>query len=82
MRESSREKIYQELGLESLKLRRWYRKLCFFCKILKDESPSYLFDIIPKFNRQRETRNSSNLPLVNVKHEFFRNTFFPSVIID
>ena len=28
IRGTSREKIYQELGLESLQLRRWYRKLC------------------------------------------------------
>ena len=25
---TSREKVYQELGLESLQQRRWYRKLC------------------------------------------------------
>ena len=30
IRGSSREKLYQELGLESLQLRRWYRKLCCF----------------------------------------------------
>ena len=29
----STEKIYQELGLESLKSRRWFRKLCHFYKI-------------------------------------------------
>ena len=28
-RGTSREKIYSELGLESLQDRRWYRKLCF-----------------------------------------------------
>ena len=27
---TSREKIYQELGLKSLQQRRWYRKLCLF----------------------------------------------------
>ena len=32
IRGSSREKIYQELGLESLQHRRWYRKLCYFYK--------------------------------------------------
>ena len=32
---TSRERLYQELGLESLKDRRWHRKLCFFCKIVK-----------------------------------------------
>ena len=30
IRGSSREKLYQELGLESLQQRRWYRKLCYF----------------------------------------------------
>ena len=29
---SSREKVYQELGLESLKQRRWFRKLCYFLR--------------------------------------------------
>ena len=28
IRGSSREKLYQELGLETLQQRRWYRKLC------------------------------------------------------
>ena len=33
IRRSSREKVYQELGLESLQCRRWYRKLSLFYKI-------------------------------------------------
>ena len=32
---SSREKLYQELGLESLKSRRWYKRLCCMYKIMK-----------------------------------------------
>ena len=39
---ASREKLYQELGLEALQQRRWYRKLCCFYKILKSQSPKYL----------------------------------------
>ena len=35
IRGTSREKIYQELGLESLQLRRWYRKLCLFYKVFE-----------------------------------------------
>ena len=35
LRGSSREKLYQELGLKTLQQRRWYRKLCCFYKILK-----------------------------------------------
>ena len=39
---SSREKLYQELGLESLKSRRWYRQLCCMYKIMKKRAPHYL----------------------------------------
>ena len=43
----SREKMYQELGLGSLQLRRWYRELCLFYKIFKNEHPKYVFNLIP-----------------------------------
>ena len=82
IRGSSREKLYQELGLEPLKSRRWYRKLCLFFKLKKNEHPSYLFDIIPKVLSTRPTRNHNNIPLFNVKHEYFRNSFFPSTVIE
>ena len=64
IRGSSREKLCQKLGLELLKLRRWYQNLCFF------------FDIIPKFLSRQTTTNYNNIPLFNVKHEYFRNSFF------
>ena len=44
IRGTSKEKLYQELGLESLQLRRWYRKLCLFYKSFKNKSPAYLFN--------------------------------------
>ena len=47
IRGSSKEKIYQELGFESLRVRRWYRKLCLFYKVLNNEHPQYLFNLIP-----------------------------------
>lgn len=34
IRDTSSDKLYQELGLESLQLRCWNRKLCLFYKIL------------------------------------------------
>ena len=48
IRDTFKEKIYQELGLESLESKRWLNKLCFFFKILKNKSPDYLFRIIPQ----------------------------------
>ena len=40
------EKLYQELGIERLCSRRWFRKLCLFYKIIKGKSPPYLFSLI------------------------------------
>ena len=39
---TSRECLYQELGLESLKDRRWHRKLCFFLQNCERTFPKYL----------------------------------------
>ena len=82
IRGSSREKLYQELGFESLQQRRWYRKLCSFYKIFKNESPRYLFNIIPIRNSSYITRNHANIPRFKTNHNFFKNSFFPSTIIE
>ena len=39
IRRTSTEKIYQELGLESFKSRRWFRKFCHFSRIFSQKSP-------------------------------------------
>ena len=43
VRGTSREKLYQEFGFESLQQGRWYRKLCCLFKIINNQSPRYLF---------------------------------------
>ena len=82
IRGSSKEKLYQELGLETLQQRRWYRKLCCFYKILKSQSPKYLYSIIPIHNMSYRTRQCNKIPAINVKHDFFKNTFFLSTTIE
>ena len=52
--------IFQELGLESLKSRRWLRKLCLFYKPFHEKSPSYLFQLIPPNNNVYATRSSQS----------------------
>lgn len=37
IRWSSKEKIHQELGFESIRVRLWYRKLCFFHKAFNNK---------------------------------------------
>ena len=75
IRGSSREKLYQELGLETLQQRCWYRKLCCFYKILKSQSLKYLYSIIPIHNMSYRTRQCNKTPAINVKHDFFKNIF-------
>ena len=48
MQWTSHDKIYQELGLESLKSRKWYKRLSCMFKIMKKEAPNYLINFIPK----------------------------------
>ena len=82
IRGSSKEQIDQELGFESLRIRQWYRKLCLFYKVLNNEHHQYLFNLIPVRPTLYTTRNALNIPLLNTNHNFFKNSFFPSTIIE
>ena len=83
IRGSSREKLYQELGLESLQRRRWYKKICLFYKIFKENKPVYLFNLIPTKNSNYNTfRNTDKIALFYTKHNFFKKYFFPSTVIE
>ena len=50
--------------------------------MIKSESSSYLYHLIPNPLTSYSTRNSENLPLIKANHSFFKNTFFPSTIIE
>ena len=84
IRGTSSEKLYQELGLESLRSRRWLRKLCLFYKIYKNKSPSYLYNLIPDRVKFYSTRSSQidNISNLKTRSNFFRNSFFPSTITE
>ena len=79
-RRTFREKLYQELGFESLQQRRWYRKLCCLFKIIKNQSPRYLFQLVPSPNIRYFSLNPENIPQLRTKHDFFKNSLFPSTI--
>ena len=80
IRGTSAEKIYQKLGLESLKSRHWFRILCHFFKIFNEKYPSYLFNLIPDFNRVHNTRLSYNILPKKVRNDSFKDSFFPSAL--
>ena len=78
---SYREKIYQELGFESLKSRRWYKRLSCMFNIMNDKAPYYLKNIIPKCQQSTRLRNI-RLPTFRCRTECFKNSFFPSTMND
>ena len=71
---TSREKIYQELGLESLKSRRWYKRLSCMFKIMKEEAPNYLINLVSKCETNIRTRNNS-IPTFNCRTSCFKYSF-------
>ena len=76
IRGTFKEKLYQQLGFESLQSRRQFQKLSLFYKIIKNESPLYLYRLIPKPLTSYSTGNSENLPPIKANHSFFKSTFF------
>ena len=63
IRGTSKENLYREIGLESLQLSCWYRKLGMLYKIFKSRSPQYLFRLIPEKTLSYVRRNAENIPL-------------------
>ena len=80
IRRTSKENIYEEVGLESLRQRRWCRKLGTFYKILKNRSPGNLSKLIPAKSFSYITRTVATLPFPNMKHDFLKNSFIQSTI--
>ena len=77
---TSRERLYQELGLESLKDRRWHRKMCFFNKIVKGLLPKYLTSYLQLHNNPiYQTRSTAKniVKLTASRTVNFNNSFFP-----
>ena len=69
---SSKEKLFLELGLETLLTKTMFKKLCYFYKILKLKSLSYLHKLVPVPLRWYRTRQCDKILLNNVKHNFFQ----------
>ena len=75
MQGTSRDKIYQELGLEPLKSRRWSKRLSCMFEIMKEEVSNYLIISVPKCETNIRTRNNS-IPTFNCRTDCFKYCFF------
>ena len=80
IRGTSQTKLYVELGLESLKARRWFRKSCYFYKFKSYGLPPYLFQLIPHESHSYNNRNSEDIPTYHCRTDSFKNSFFPWII--
>ena len=77
-RGTSRNKLYSELGFESLKDRRWMRRLCYFFRIFNNSSPSYLSIYLPPLTISQRYPNIFNSFFCRTTA--FQNSFFPSSV--
>ena len=80
IRGTSRERLYQELGLESLRNRRWYRRLLMFYKILSGESPEYLRSLLPPEQLSYNPQKQGLIRNFRANTVYFQNSFFPYTI--
>ena len=76
---TSQEKLHDELELETLKSRRWLRRLCCMYKIINIGILKYLIDLIPKREIGYNIRNRNKL-FFKCRNESFKNSFFPYTI--
>ena len=81
VRGTSCEKKNQELGLELIRARRWYKRLSCMFKIMKEETPNYLTNFIPKIQQITRTR-INRMPTFHCRTDCFNNSFFRSTLND
>ena len=79
---TSRFKLHNEIGLESLKLRQWFRKPCTFYKIKNTALPKYLFDLIPKSGHMYNAPTLEDVATLQNRTDSFKYSFFPSAIAE
>ena len=80
---TSRERLYDELGLMSLSKKRWYNKLIFFHKIVNGILPDYLHSCIGFFSQNKyplRSVSSGKLKCIPLRTKSFSKTFSPYCI--
>ena len=78
---TSREKLYIELGWESLSSRRWSRHLTLFYKIMNNLTPLYTKEPIPQPHQSNYClRNQGVVGRMRARTEQFQSGFYPNCI--
>ena len=80
-RGSSRSKLYEELGWESLTDRRWCRRILQIHKITNNNTPCYLKNKLPCIRRPLYSQiNSNTFHKIRCKTDRYMHSFFPNGI--
>ena len=80
IRGTSKEKLYQESGLESLKDRRWLRRMSYLYKIISTKLPPYFYELIPPL--QRSYQYPGCFQTLRCRTTLFQNSFLPFTITE
>ena len=80
IRGTSREKLYSELGLESLCERRLFHRLLFLYKIINGLAPAYLKHFVPDVNLNLHNVREHRDEWIHTRTLKYRYSFFPHVI--
>ena len=82
IRGTSQTKLYSELGLESLKFRRWMRRLCMFHQIKTLKLPEYLYNLISNDHQSYNTQNNILFKLTFAEQMHLNIHFFPNPFLN
>ena len=79
---TSQLKIYNELVIESLKFRRWFKWLYVFYKIKTTQIPKYLYELLPTESHFYNTCHIENGETYYCSTDLFKYSFFPNVVVE
>ena len=82
-RGTNRQRLYEELGWESLYHRRLYRRLCHFFNLVKSQSPGYLFhEFPPERQFDYSLRYPHDYEAKVARTNRFSNTYFRNTLLE
>ena len=82
-RGTNRQRLFNELGWETLYDRRWYRRLCHLFSLINSKSPEYLYSELPQVRQmQYSLRNLSSFEQPVSRTVRFASTYFHNALFE
>ena len=82
-RGTSKERLYEELGWESLSTRRWYRRLVLLYEFVNSTTPDYTRVPIPALHLSNYSlRTQPSVGQIWTRTEKFKSSFYPNSLLE